>query len=407
MQNKSDAVGLFRLRTSGSIASGDLKLGLGRYGVISAFGRKEVENFSFTPSLTGTYNENIVVENVLDGFNDQNVAVKANVRKAPTFTVEPPLIDFGSVDTTSNTPLEKMGFTLTNVSKHERTFVVEIKSPSPAQEGDDRDRFVDLSLSRDEVGQALSKTEEEEIENILQKLKIAKRKGKKDKISKYKARLAELGVQAPAEGHADASDVEDGAADEAVSEAPTSAATANTDAEGAAPSTSSAGAAVNDGPRSVPDSQDPPSGSQTPAVEVDAPEYGPKHRVSILTVVLQPNQKNRILVELIPRSPLSSSSSPSASLPSSNNPLSNTSLEAVLQVHDKKNADESQAVKVVARRSAGSATGTNMSINGGAADASTGNTNNDTSSSQPTAALPLSEGERRVCDALPRHGSKH
>jgi hypothetical protein len=66
-----------------------LKLGLGRYGVISAFGRKEVENFSFTPSLSGTYNENIVIENVLDTTNDQNVAVKANVRKTPTFTLDP------------------------------------------------------------------------------------------------------------------------------------------------------------------------------------------------------------------------------------------------------------------------------------------------------------------------------
>lgn len=358
LQNKSDAVGLFRLRTSGSIASGDLKLGLGRYGVISAFGRKEVENFSFTPSLTGTYNENIVVENVLDGFNDQNVAVKANVRKPPTFTIEPVVADFGVIDPTSTTVPEKLGFTLTNVSKHERTFVVEVKYAEGPKDIDqpkgDDDRFADLSLSRDDVGTALSKTEEEEMENILQKLKIAKRKGKTDKIAKYEARLVELGVQPGKEvADASASDTDDGTTEDSNTTGTT------------APS---AEGEVNG------------SGAQTPAVEIDAPQYGPRHCVSLLTVVLQPNQKNRIMVELIPRS--------STSFPDDSTSSSASSLDALLQVHDKKNADESQSVKVVARKA-----GTDMTSIGASGAASTSRSKSNTSSSDSTAALPTTQGQ--------------
>jgi hypothetical protein len=168
---------MFRLRTSGSIASGDLKLGLGRYGVISAFGRKEVENFSFTPSLVGAYNETITVENVLDPFSEQSVAVKAAVRKIPTFTIAPINLEISSTESSGS-------FVLTNVSKHERTFSLVVQGE------DDR-----VSIRKDEkdAGTALSKGEEEELEGILQKLKIARRKGKADKVEKYEARLAELG----------------------------------------------------------------------------------------------------------------------------------------------------------------------------------------------------------------------
>ena len=446
LQNKSDTVGLFRLRTSGSIASGDLKLGLGRYGLISAFGRKEVENFSFTPSLTGTYNENIVVENVLDGFNDQNVAVKANVRKPPTFTVEPAVVDFGIVDTTPvpshvassqnhtmgtlpnrNGSIEKMGFTLTNVSKHERTFVVEIKIPvgeddrasssTSTHSQDDSYRFVDLSLSSDEVGTALSKGEEEEIENILQKLKIARRKGKKDKIEKYESRLTELGVEIPMGAPSEASDTskdgsvatEDGGNDKGdVTIKPGDASSSSSDSQT---------------PRPIPinmDSEsqasaDPSSGPQTPTTEIDAPEYGPKHCVSSLTIVLQPNQKNRVLVELIPKSqshlesdttlvPLSSSSSSSSvTSTSSSHSQSNTRphlhsniLETVLEIHDKRNADEIQSVKVIARRPghylSDAMTFHNPSSKTGSRTGYSTSSNTSHTSSTPIAALPLSDG---------------
>lgn len=382
-----------------------------------------MENFSFTPSLTGTYNENIVVENVLDGFNDQNVAVKANVRKAPTFTVEPAFVDFGMIDTnqthsvtqttqsqsqsqttstiSTSSSIEKMGFTLTNVSKHERTFVVEVKLPADDDKNtstqDDSYRFVDLSLSRDEVGTALSKGEEEEIENILQKLKIAKRKGKKDKIVKYESRLTELGVDIPTGTAADASDAEDGA-EEGGQGQDDGTTTATPKSKGSsskllppAPSKSTDQDATDD--KSA--VQDPPSDPQSPSLEVDAPEYGPKHRVSSLTITLQPNQKNRVLVELIPKSspttlPLSSSSSSSTSSSSTSHSQPSI-IETILQIHDKKNADESQSVRVIARRPgqhhSSDAMASNSTSKAGHPTSPTFNT-----SSTPTAALPLSDG---------------
>ena len=185
IQNKSDCIGMFRLRTSGSIASGDLKLGAGRLGVIAAFGRKEVEQFRFTPSLVGNYQETLVVENILDSYNDQNVSVKAVVRKQPAMVVEPTTLNF-AFDSSSSWP-DPQGFVLTNVTKHERTFVIE-SSQNQA--------FAEVSLSHDAKsgGTALSKGEEEEVEALLQKLKIARRKGKGDKVTKYETRLGELGV---------------------------------------------------------------------------------------------------------------------------------------------------------------------------------------------------------------------
>jgi hypothetical protein len=187
IHNKSDCVGVFRMRTSGSIASGNLKLGLGRYGVVSAFGRKEVASFSFTPSLVGNYQETIVVENVLDSNNDQNVQVKATVRKMPAFSLDVAKLQFAPTQT--DTWPAAASFVITNTSKTDRTFVVEAA-------GAEAGSFAELSLSRDEkdAGQALSKGEEEEVEGLLQKLKIARRKNKPDKIAKYEKRLGELGV---------------------------------------------------------------------------------------------------------------------------------------------------------------------------------------------------------------------
>jgi len=304
--------------------------------VISAFGRKEVENFSFTPSLSGTYNENIVIENVLDTLNDQNVAVKANVRKTPTFTLDPQIVDFGIVDPALPPP-DKMGFTLTNVSKHERTFIIGLKAVSTpstttmtaSSPSASTSCFVDLSLSRDDVGTALSKTEEEEIENIQQKLKIAKRKGKKDKVQKYESRLVELGIPLPQEAEVDADDTES--------------TTTNETANDTVPPT----------PTTTGDGFDAEEGAGV--------EYGPKALISTLTVVLQPNQKNRIFVELLPKSPHgqeggSDSESTPLALTKEHEPSSSSSsapaldLDSIIEVHEKKNADESQTVRVMARQ---------------------------------------------------------
>jgi hypothetical protein len=275
---------LFRLRTSGSIASGDLKLGLGRYGVISAFGRKEVGNFSFNPSLVGNFNETIVVENVLDSFNDQNVSVKAAVRKQPTFSVDPATLDFGIIDTANSSRAAPQSFVVTNASKGERTFVVEV-TPSKGS-------FAEVTLSRDEgdAGTALSKAEEEEAEGLLQKLKIARRKGKTDKVAKYEARLSELGVPFSA-------DVEESseASDERQPEAE---------------------AAPNGG------KGDPYPGPESAVMTTTC--------TTLLSFTLQPNQKAKVFAELLLKPP-------------GGGPLAST-----IRVYEKKNTDETVGLFVTA-----------------------------------------------------------
>jgi hypothetical protein len=264
------------MRTSGSIASGNLKLGLGRYGVISAFGRKEVESFSFTPSLFGNFQETIVLENVLDSSNDQNVLVKAAVRKLPSFAVEPTSIDFGNFGN-QKWPAA-MGFVLTNISKHERTFLVEAGVDSGAFAG------VSLTMDDKDAGTALSKGEEEELEALLQKLKIARRKGKTDKIAKYESRLSELGVNTKPQ--------------EADAEAETLSAQA--------------------------------SGSATPFA---SPTQVPKICTPSLSVTLQPNQKHKILVELLPKD-------------ISTETVTGRPIKAVVKVYDRKNTDETIGITV-------------------------------------------------------------
>ncbi|OCF40504.1 hypothetical protein I317_05674 [Kwoniella heveanensis CBS 569] len=310
IHNKSDTIGLFRLRTSGSIASGDLKLGLGRYGVISAFGRKEVENFSFTPSLTGNYQETITVENVLDSWNDQSVAVKAVVRKVPAFKVEPTALDFGIVNpaSASNSWPAAQSFVVTNVSKHDRTFVITINSLDPKS-------FAQLSLTRDEkdAGTALSKTEEEEVEAILQKLKIARRKGKAEKIQKYEARLAELGVLGEPEGDADGAD--DDAED-------------NKGEDGEDP-------VQNNGSKAQAESE------LQLAITPTTDEPKTKACITTLSLTLAPNQKSKILVDLVAKPLLARGAGNTA-------PLESEDVNANITVHDKRNTDETVTLTVSA-----------------------------------------------------------
>ncbi|WVF72612.1 hypothetical protein IAT40_007430 [Kwoniella sp. CBS 6097] len=408
IHNKSDTIGLFRLRTSGSIASGDLKLGLGRYGVISAFGRKEVENFSFTPSLTGNYQETITVENVLDSWNDQSVSVKAVVRKVPAFKVEPSTLDFGIVDpasaasaassattktdsksknkdgkdkvknnnkTSSSWP-SAQSFVVTNISKHDRTFVVTVNSLNPKS-------FAQLSLTRDEkdAGTALSKTEEEEVEAILQKLKIARRKGKAEKIQKYEARLAELGVLGEPEGEGEGEG--DAAADPD--------ADANVDRVGEATQRQDQGInAQADGNKGEADNNNsltisrpitpgiltPKQESElqlaiTPNATTTTDEPKAKACVTTLSLTLAPNQKTKILVDLVAKTPTTTTTTigmavplaansvgeissppppPTASAPAAPDAASPESedVNANITVHDKRNTDETVTLSVTA-----------------------------------------------------------
>ena len=104
---------------------------------------------------------------------------------------------------------------LSNTTAKQRTFVVRLDdSVSDALSLD-----VLVSMSDDSATRrALSTEEEEEVETLFQKLKIASRKGNLDKLAKYRDRLTQLGVAIPstAVGSAEepAADTKDSAHDD-------------------------------------------------------------------------------------------------------------------------------------------------------------------------------------------------
>jgi hypothetical protein len=94
IRNISETPLLYSIRKSGLISSGDLIIADGRIGIIKSYGKREVE-FTFEPTIPGSFHEKLVIENVQDSENNQIVSVKAVIRKPHTFVVESLKVDFG------------------------------------------------------------------------------------------------------------------------------------------------------------------------------------------------------------------------------------------------------------------------------------------------------------------------
>ena len=201
IRNRSEAPLLYAIRKSGSIASGDVLISDAKLGVIRGYGKKEVE-FVFEPSLAGTFHERLVIENVQDPENDQTLVVKANIRKPSNFFLERLDINFG-VCLVNETCLNVQQIVISNTStKQTRTFEVRF-DPSDLKfkrcEGDILFNIIEeddeLEDSKDPGKRRkviLSKEMEEQIESLEQKLKIAKRKGRDDKVQKLSTKLEKL-----------------------------------------------------------------------------------------------------------------------------------------------------------------------------------------------------------------------
>ncbi|PWN42321.1 hypothetical protein IE81DRAFT_323647 [Ceraceosorus guamensis] len=191
IQNRSEWALRYCVRKSGSIASSDIRITSGLFGVVPGHGKREVE-FIFSPSMSGQFQERLTIENVADRDNNQVLSLKATVRKVPKFSVEPLLIDFGHLSPAKLTAPQH--FILTNTTSKARTFVVEVDGEDLRQQRSVLDVVVAAGSNESSKG-TLSKAEEEEVEHISQKLKIATRKGHDDKVKKYETRLAELGAR--------------------------------------------------------------------------------------------------------------------------------------------------------------------------------------------------------------------
>ncbi|KAI8988024.1 hypothetical protein BDF20DRAFT_998552 [Mycotypha africana] len=188
LHNRSETPLLYAIRKSGSIASGDIDLDIGRYGVVRSYGKREVE-FVFEPTLSGPFMEKLVVENICDRTNDQVLLLKAQVRKPSTFLINSAEeLNFGCC--LIDQPGKKIeSIVLTNTNKQSRMFEIRV-DPNEVTFGQYYAEF-DFGVKEEDLN-TISQEAEEEIENLEQKLKIAKRKAQPDKVKKYLRKLAKL-----------------------------------------------------------------------------------------------------------------------------------------------------------------------------------------------------------------------
>lgn len=190
LHNKSETPLLYTIKRSGSIASGDIHFGAGRHGVVRAFGKREIE-FTFVPTLPGSFMEQLEVINIRDKEDRNTILLKAMVRRPESFSIKysSPEVKFSTCSMTET--IQQETIIVTNTNKHPRMFEIRV--------GHDGVHHKQLKLEfkidhdnqkRDAL--LLSKEEEEEIENLEQKLKIATRKNQLDKVKKYRNKLAKL-----------------------------------------------------------------------------------------------------------------------------------------------------------------------------------------------------------------------
>ncbi|KAF9158461.1 hypothetical protein DFQ26_007629, partial [Actinomortierella ambigua] len=233
IHNRSKTLLLYHIRKSGSIASGDIALGAGKSGVVRGYSKKEVD-FMFEPTLSGLYHEKLQIENVQDKDSSRVLSVKANIRKPKHFTVDVNEVNFGAC-----VAGERAGpqlILVTNSTKQTRIFEVrvdpqelmvpfadasaedgaddKVSSPPPLIGGE-----MELTLEDEPPGmRVMTKEMEDEIEHLEQKLKIAIRKGRQEKVKKVKERLAELkGIALDEEAGSGAAGEDAGSAQESTS----------------------------------------------------------------------------------------------------------------------------------------------------------------------------------------------
>ncbi|KAJ3416131.1 hypothetical protein HDV05_003100 [Chytridiales sp. JEL 0842] len=205
IRNKSEVPLMYAIRKSGNISSGDLILGEGRIGLIRSYGQREVE-FVFDPSMAGSFNERVTIENMHDRENDQVLTIKAHVRQPSKFSIKNLNLDFGACLIKENAVRSQFIEISNTSSKQMRTFEMRVDT--------DKLRFrgclIELRFELEDDGQdasaatinpsdvsadgllrrvrkpttLLSKEAEEQLEALEQKVKIAHRKGRPDKVQK-------------------------------------------------------------------------------------------------------------------------------------------------------------------------------------------------------------------------------
>ncbi|SPR01643.1 unnamed protein product (mitochondrion) [Plasmodiophora brassicae] len=184
ISNMSDVPILYRVAKSGSIASDDLVCSGGDLGVIRPYQIREIP-FVFKPSLAGRFLETVTFENVQDSDDKQAIYVKADIKKPFNFWLQTVELDFGYCLVGERS--RKRRLLVKNISDRVRRIRIKVdNSQLPPT------CSVLFELGEVFLGPATSIDREEEREKLENKLRIAERKGQKEKLKKIRRRLAEL-----------------------------------------------------------------------------------------------------------------------------------------------------------------------------------------------------------------------
>ncbi|KAI9290768.1 hypothetical protein K502DRAFT_368962, partial [Neoconidiobolus thromboides FSU 785] len=190
LRNCSEHPLVFMLRKSGSIASGDLYFEGSKYGVIRGFGKKQV-NLLFNPSLPGPFEENIIIRNVFDPDDDKALLIKALIRKPTIFSVEPLTEDFGSCYI-NELCVKPRDIHISNTHKLPKVFEVRVDTGEMNFGWCLGEVYFYVNFDEEISSSILTMEVEQKIETLEQKLKIAKRKGRDDKVKKIEDKLNRL-----------------------------------------------------------------------------------------------------------------------------------------------------------------------------------------------------------------------
>ncbi|KAJ1917697.1 hypothetical protein H4219_003064 [Mycoemilia scoparia] len=220
IKNRSEIPLLYAIKKTGYIASGDIRFEDYRYGVVRGYGSRKVVYY-FKPSLPGYYNETISVLNVLDPEGSQQATLKATVRRPARFFIRSLKLDFGSFE--DGKPTNKPEpLVISNMTNKARTLIInpccssedalaisstniasgnngtsDPTSPVISQTSETCEYFLEPTFPDNLEAEVcapafLDKETEEKIEALEQKLKIAKRKNRPEKIEKIQKKLAKL-----------------------------------------------------------------------------------------------------------------------------------------------------------------------------------------------------------------------
>ena len=201
--NGSSVPLIYAIADPGTIASRSIHIARDqRLGVVLPYRAKEIR-FTFRPTFTGTYSEQLRVINVRDRSNDGVIHIKADVLKPRQFTVSTQQMPFGTFQLGAAAPAPKR-FVITN-SARARTYLVQLVTTPLDAASDDGETVsiavpscvaLSLELTAEPAVSAAAQRDaaarELELDDVKRKIRIAESKGDAEKIEKLGKRVAEI-----------------------------------------------------------------------------------------------------------------------------------------------------------------------------------------------------------------------